>query len=48
MNDMNYKYRIVDGDQTAKLSQSRILSQGGLAILAQANQRPEMALALLR
>ena len=24
MNDMNYKYRIVDGDQTAKLSQTTV------------------------
>ncbi len=50
-NMMAANSRIRDTDfaeETAKLSQSRILSQGGLAILAQANQRPEMALALLR
>ena len=50
-NMMAANSRIRDTDfaeETAKLSQSRILSQGGLAILAQANQRPEMALSLLR
>ena len=50
-NMMAANSRIRDTDfaeETAKLSQSRILSQGGLAILSQANQRPEMALSLLR
>lgn len=50
-NMMAANSRIRDTDfaeETAKLSQSKILSQGGLSILAQANQRPEMALALLR
>ncbi len=50
-NMMAANSRIRDTDfaeETAKLSQSRILSQGGLAILSQANQRPEMVLSLLR
>ncbi len=45
------KSRIKDVDyaeETAKMAQSRILSQAGLSVLSQANQKPEMALALLR
>ena len=45
----NSRIRDVDfAEETAKLTQSRILSQAGLSVLAQANQRPEMALQLLR
>lgn len=43
--------RIVDTDyaeETAMMTQSRILTQGNLSTLAQANQMPEMALSLLR
>ncbi len=43
--------RIVDVDfaaETANFAQSRILTQAGLSIQAQANQAPEMVLALLR
>jgi flagellin len=43
------RIRDVDfAEETARLTQNRILSQAGLAVLAQANQRPEMALSLLR
>lgn len=43
------RIRDVDyAEETAKMTQSRILSQAGLAVLAQANQKPEMALSLLR
>lgn len=45
----NSRIRDVDfAEETAKSTQARILSQAGLSVLAQANQRPEMALALLR
>jgi flagellin len=45
----NSRIRDVDfAEETAKLTQSRILSQSSLAVLSQANQRPEMALTLLR
>ncbi|BBH52317.1 flagellin [Fluviispira sanaruensis] len=50
-NMMAANSRIRDADfaeETAKMTQSRILSQAGLAVLSQANQRPEMALSLLR
>jgi flagellin len=50
-NMMTSKSRIKDVDyaeETAKLTQSRILTQAGLSVLSQANQKPEMALALLR
>ncbi|MES2614152.1 MAG: flagellin [Bdellovibrionota bacterium] len=50
-NMMSAKSRIHDVDyaeETAKLTQSRILTQAGLSILSQANQKPEMALSLLR
>ena len=43
--------RIVDADyavETARFSQSRILTQAGLAVQAQANASPEMVLTLLR
>ncbi len=43
--------RIVDVDfaeETAELTKGKILSQSGVAVLSQANQWPEMALALLR
>ena len=45
------KSRITDTDfagETANLAQNQILSQASLSVLAQANQIPEMALALLR
>jgi flagellin len=45
----NSRIRDVDfAEETAKLTQSRILSQASLSVLSQANQRPEMALTLLR
>lgn len=45
----NSRIRDVDfAEETAKSTQARILSQAGLSVLSQANQRPEMALALLR
>lgn len=45
----NSRVRDVDfAEETAKQTQARILSQAGLAVLSQANARPEMALALLR
>lgn len=43
--------RIVDVDyasETAQFSQSRILSQAGLSVQAQANAMPEMVLTLIR
>lgn len=43
--------RIRDADfaeETARATQGRILSQAGISVLAQANAKPEMALALLR
>jgi flagellin len=43
------RIRDVDfAEETARLTQNRILAQAGLAVLSQANQRPEMALSLLR
>lgn len=50
-NMMGAKSRIKDVDyaeETAKLTQSKILTQAGLSVLSQANQKPEMALSLLR
>ncbi|MFQ5508848.1 MAG: flagellin [Leptospirillia bacterium] len=43
--------RIVDADfaaETAELTRGQILQQAGVAILAQANQRPQLALSLLQ
>ena len=49
MSAANSRIRDVDfAEETAKLTQGRILSQAGLSVLAQANQKPEMALSLLR
>ena len=43
------RIRDVDfAEETAKMTQSRILTQAGVSVLAQANQKPEMALQLLR
>ena len=45
------KSRIKDADfasETANLTQSKILQQAGMSVLAQANSAPEQALALLR
>lgn len=43
------RIRDVDfAEETARMTQNRILSQAGLAVLSQANTRPEMALSLLR
>lgn len=50
-NMMAANSRIRDTDfaeETAKMTQAKILSQSGLAVLAQANVKPEMALQLLR
>jgi len=43
--------RIQDVDianETASLSRNQVLSQAGAAVLAQANQAPQLALSLLR
>ncbi len=49
MSAANSRIRDVDvADETATLSRQQVLSQGGAAILAQANQAPQLALALLR
>lgn len=49
MSAANSRIRDVDfAEETAKSTQSRILSQAGLAVLTQANAKPEMALSLLR
>ena len=49
MSAANSRIRDVDfAEETAKMTQSRILSQASLAVLSQANQKPEMALSLLR
>jgi flagellin len=43
--------RVVDADfasETAKLTRNQILQQAGVAMLAQANQAPQVALSLLR
>ena len=45
------KSRIVDADyaaETARLAKNQILQQASISVLAQANSRPEMVLALLR
>jgi flagellin len=45
----NSRIRDVDfADETATLTQNRILQQAGLSVLSQANSAPEAALALLR
>jgi flagellin len=45
----NSRIRDVDfAEETARMTQSRILSQAGISVLTQANAKPEMALALLR
>ena len=45
----NSRIKDVDfAEETAKLTQSRIMSQASLSVLSQANARPEMALSLLR
>lgn len=45
----NSRVRDVDfAAETAKFTQSRILAQAGISVLTQANQAPELALALLR
>ncbi len=45
----NSRIRDVDfAEETAKMTQSRILTQASLSVLSQANTRPEMALSLLR
>ena len=49
MTASNSRIRDVDfASETAKSTQSRILAQAGVSVLAQANQIPELALALLR
>jgi flagellin len=45
----NSRIRDVDvASETAKMSQEQVLTQAGVAVLAQANQIPQMALTLLR
>jgi flagellin len=45
----NSRIRDVDyAEETANFTQNKILQQGGLSVLSQANNLPEMALALLR
>jgi flagellin len=49
MSAASSRIRDVDfAEETARMTQNRILSQAGLAVLSQANMRPEMALSLLR
>jgi len=49
MNAANSRIRDVDfAEETGRMTQQKILSQAGLSVLAQANQKPEMALSLLR
>jgi flagellin len=49
LNAAQSRIRDVDyASETAKLTQSKILSQAGTSVLMQANQAPEMALQLLR
>lgn len=49
MSSANSRIRDVDfAEETAKMTQTRILSQASLSVLSQANQKPEMALSLLR
>ena len=50
-NSATAKSRIVDADyaaETARLAKHQILQQASISVLAQANARPEMVLALLR
>ncbi len=50
-NSASAKSRIVDADyaaETARLAKHQILQQASISVLAQANSRPEMVLALLR
>jgi flagellin len=45
----NSRIRDVDyADETAKFTQAKILQQGGMSVLSQANNLPELALSLLR
>jgi flagellin len=45
----NSRIRDVDvAQETANMTKAQILSQAGLAVLAQANQLPQSALSLLR
>ena len=45
----NSRIRDVDfADETASFTQNKILQQAGASVLTQANQAPEVALALLR
>ena len=45
----NSRIRDLDyAEETAKMTQSKIMSQSSLSVLTQANQKPEMALSLLR
>jgi flagellin len=45
----NSRIRDVDvASETAKMSQEQVLTQAGVAVLAQANQIPQLALSLLR
>lgn len=49
MSAANSRIRDVDfAEETARAAQGRILSQASLSVLSQANQKPEMALSLLR
>ncbi len=49
MSAANSRIRDVDfANETADLTQNKILSQAGTAVLTQANQNPEMALSLIR
>ncbi len=49
MQAANSRVRDVDfAAETARYTQNKILSQAGISVLAQANQSPELALALLR
>ena len=49
LNAANSRIRDVDvANESANLTKSQILSQAGLAVLAQANQLPQSALSLLR
>jgi flagellin len=47
-NAANSRIRDTDfADESAKLTQTNILKQSGVAVLAQANQTPQLALRLL-
>ena len=49
MSAANSRIRDVDyAEETAKLTQARIMSNASVSIISQANQKPELALALLR